>query len=607
LARRNWVYLAIILSLAAITVISSGCKRPSSKRTELVGKRTRYGKIFQNANGTRTAEIYVDPVHYKDSLGKWREIDTTITDRNTVRRAPFKATFGKFPRLKFEIKKSYLELFPLRARKVKGIAKSSVIVYENAYPSADLKYSVGSYGVKEEIILKDGSSPTTYVFQINSNRRAKIREDRSIDFGDFQIPPPVAVDSRGKVGAVELTAERKGKGNVITLRIDPKWLEGARFPVSIDPTILTQPDPLAGKDTFVDSAFPNNNYGSSEFLYALDGARKTRGLIQFNLESIPVASTITSASISLYVSSVTGGEIAVRRVTSYWNEGTGVTPADGVAWNDQPSFEEVLDTRTLTTSGAWESWNVTDLVRDWFKGAPNHGVVFLTGETGTNGGGQFYSSDYSMDPTLRPRLVINYDTETVAPTSKIETPTNDSYIAGSIYTISGTSSDSGSGTDSVEISTDGGGTYGMASGTDSWSYDWTLPTDGDGVYLLRSRATDKVGNVEDSITDVRVTIDNSAPTSVITHPSSGAAVSGTLEIKGSAKDANFKSYRIMYGQGSAPTSWTQAGVVHTTEVDNGVLERLNTGFLKGTFTFKLMVEDKAKNVTPYLVTVNLDN
>lgn len=604
LARHNRLYLAIICLLAALLIIPWGCSRPSSKRVELVNKRTRYGKIFQNADGTRSAEIYVDPIHYKDARGRWREIDTTITNYE-VKQAPFKATFGTYPQLKFEVKKSYLKLQPLKTKKVAGKTKNSVIIYEDAYSSADLKYSVGSYGVKEEIILKDRSSPTSFAFRVDSNRAAELEENQRVDFGDFQIPPPVAIDSKGKVGAVNLTVGRSGKSYVLTLEVDPGWLEEARFPVTIDPTIVTQPDPLAGKDTFVDSAFPDNNYGSSEFLYALDGSRKVRSLVQFNLESIPGSSTITSASISLYVSSATGGQIKMRRVTLPWVEGTGVTPVDGVTWNTQPSFEEVSDTGTLTSAGVWESWNATALVRDWFKGAPNHGVVFISEETGASGGGQFYSSDYSLDPTLRPRLVINYDTETVAPVSKIAAPANNSFLAGSIYTISGTASDSGSGVSKVEVSTDGGVTYGLASGTSSWSYDWSLPADG--VYLLRSKATDKVGNVESPSTDVRVTIDNTAPTGIITYPTSGLTVSGTVEIKGTAKDTNFKNYRVLYGEGSAPSSWSQAGIVHTTEVDNGLLGRINTRSLGGTYTFKLVVEDRAKNVTSYSATIGLDN
>lgn len=43
------------------------------KRTELVEKRTANRKVFENQDHSRTVEIYMEPVHYQDKDGDWKE------------------------------------------------------------------------------------------------------------------------------------------------------------------------------------------------------------------------------------------------------------------------------------------------------------------------------------------------------------------------------------------------------------------------------------------------------------------------------------------------------------------------------------------------------
>ena len=60
--------------------------------------------------------------------------------------------------------------------------------------------------------------------------------------------------------------------------------------------------------------------------------------------------------------------------------------------------------------------------------------------------------------------------------------------------ITGGATATGSGIQKVEVSTDGGTTWKPANGTILWSYSWTAPENG--TYVIKSRATDNVGNVE---------------------------------------------------------------------------------------------------------------
>lgn len=118
-----------------------------------------------------------------------------------------------------------------------------------------------------------------------------------------------------------------------------------------------------------------------------------------------------------------------------------------------------------------------------------------------------------------------------APTSTITAPVNNSFInlgSPNPYPVAGTASDTGGGVVAkVEVSTDGGSTWIAATNTgtnfSTWSYAWNLPPDG--VYAIKSRATDSatnVANVEIPRPGNTVTVDRIRPTVSSTSPANGA-------------------------------------------------------------------------------------
>jgi len=104
--------------------------------------------------------------------------------------------------------------------------------------------------------------------------------------------------------------------------------------------------------------------------------------------------------------------------------------------------------------------------------------------------------DMGVSPgTPQSNLIISGSTgDVTAPTSIISTPANGATVpANTALNITGTSSDA-SGISRVEVSINGGSTWQIATGTTSWNYSWT-PTAG-GTYVIKSRAIDNAGNVE---------------------------------------------------------------------------------------------------------------
>src|SRR6266566_2173202 len=69
----------------------------------------------------------------------------------------------------------------------------------------------------------------------------------------------------------------------------------------------------------------------------------------------------------------------------------------------------VIDVQSLNAVLGWKTWNVTQIVELWYRSRiPNNGMILLGSAGGTNLDKTFWSSDYAVDPTLRPKLDIRY-------------------------------------------------------------------------------------------------------------------------------------------------------------------------------------------------------
>ena len=174
-------------------------------------------------------------------------------------------------------------------------------------------------------------------------------------------------------------------------------------------TLTIQPDAADGKDTGVDTYFPDQNYATHYQLGAGRGSVDTcRAYIEFDLDSLPDNVVVTNATVGLYyfyTSNSAATSIGVYLVEDNWTEG-------GTTWNHQPDCTETPEyTRTVpaSVSNAFLSWDITDLVEGWLDDTiDNNGVMFKgTDETTVEAWKGFYSSDYGT-ADQRPKLVIKY-------------------------------------------------------------------------------------------------------------------------------------------------------------------------------------------------------
>ena len=146
-----------------------------------------------------------------------------------------------------------------------------------------------------------------------------------------------------------------------------------------------------------------------------------------------------------------------------------------------------------------------------------------------------------------------------APSSSIDSPVNNAYIRGGSTIISGTATDGrGMGVQKVEVSTDGGSTWGLASDRSgngswsSWNYNWVLPTDRS--VTLRSRAFDSAGNAETASAGIRVTVDNTPPSTEAA--ASGGTYGSAQTVSLDCSDTGSGCATTNYCLGSGCTDWT---------------------------------------------------
>jgi hypothetical protein len=173
-------------------------------------------------------------------------------------------------------------------------------------------------------------------------------------------------------------------------------------------TKILQPGP-EGIDSGIESVVPTNNYGNLTYCDVGNSAITIRRTyIKFDLSTVPANAVVVDADLKLYHYGGPGTDdftIGLYKVTSAWDEST-------ITWNLQPTCSVDAETTSDITIGAitWESWDIDTLVHTWLDGSiTNYGVMLKdTDEASVNSIAYFRTSDYLVDPTKRPELVIDY-------------------------------------------------------------------------------------------------------------------------------------------------------------------------------------------------------
>ena len=173
------------------------------------------------------------------------------------------------------------------------------------------------------------------------------------------------------------------------------------------------------RDTYLNVWYANSSLGTSELLRDRPGQYQT--LVRFDVFTdeggvVPAGSQIQSATLSVYKSSAYNYVYELHRVLRDWqeSEATWNQARIGVPWTQVGAAglgSDIAATADATGSAAWAAgwvdFDVTAAVQAIADGADNYGWK-LVGVSGNGNTKQFHSSDYTGDPALRPKLIIQY-------------------------------------------------------------------------------------------------------------------------------------------------------------------------------------------------------
>lgn len=430
---------------------------------EIVEQRNRYSKTFMRADDTYVAVISGQALHYEDSEGNWQDIDNTlemetndndeevVTNKANDLSVEFPKTLDNDKQVTIEksgysisfklldtLKKSKSNIKNNKKQKqdkkqantqIKEEEKSSAISYSNVMQDTDIVYDIKPQEVKESIVLsKKPKKDAVYTYRVTvPGLTAKLRDDNSIEFcakgnadPEFIMPSPYMFDSAEAYShdiAVTLKQETDG---VYTMSYMPsnKWLKdkAREYPVTIDPTVITDKVKKNIQDTRIKKNLPNAVLGGMNTIYATssaDSAGESHALVKFN-ELIDVG-FITKASLCLVGARNYSDPLSLRihRITGVWDENT-------ANYNNINSLisSEAEDDIYLENPPAYDAiyrFDITRMYHDWMVNGNNYGVAIKNSGAG-NPTAEWFSSDRT-ETTRYPYVEIEYQTGSAMDTS----------------------------------------------------------------------------------------------------------------------------------------------------------------------------------------------
>lgn len=160
-------------------------------------------------------------------------------------------------------------------------------------------------------------------------------------------------------------------------------------------------------DAWVASNTPTTNYGTNTAMWAGSTSAVRHQFVSFDLASasIPAGSTITSASLAVWVISRSASPLPtvnLHSITSAWSEGS-------VVWNTQPTYGTSVLATVPQVGGATSVTVPTATVQGWLDTPSSNLGIALESDAG--GAWQAASSE-AVTVSQRPALTVCY----VAPT-----------------------------------------------------------------------------------------------------------------------------------------------------------------------------------------------
>lgn len=429
---------------------------------ELADQRTEFSKTFRMDNGLTMAVIYPDPIHYEKE-GEWADIDNTLvaadngsytntdgvwdvsfpeqlnggnsvviekdgytlsfsmagqltTQLSTARTSTMTAQLAQASEAQIQQK----EPADIKTAEQALEKLQSRVRYDDVYEDTDIVYDLESSKVKESVILESYNSALQgYRYILNVGEMTPVvEEDGQISFYDpigenlvMVMPAPFLVDNNNVHNYdVEVNLSGSGSRYILTYLLPQQWLaaEDRAWPVVLDPVVTPTLSTSNIKDRTVASGATYSVSSGVNQTGSLPGSGILRTYLKYeNLPELEGSETVVDAQLYMYKLQTTAAQAAVEvhKVESTWESST-------ITWANKPAYNSQIEDYVIAKDAGSYVWNVTGIVRDWYKTDINTGMMFRSedaAETSTTQNlMQFCSSDYSDYNNLKPILAISY-------------------------------------------------------------------------------------------------------------------------------------------------------------------------------------------------------
>ena len=319
-------------------------------RSELKEKRTANRKVFENQDHSRTVEIYMEPVHYEDEDGSWKEMDDTLEE------VAFGRSIGGTGNRKFCNNKG----------------KLAIQLMDSAEPAATASLTMDTCALRWGL---EGAA-------------ASVKAE--------------------KTEAIRLKSENLEENICrITFLPNQMWLKAQEriYPVVIDPVTTTSKKASEIYDAHVDSLYEEDNFQKSIILKTMGGDEVQRSFIRFELPEMKTGDMVVSARLVLVSLAEDNKErtVEVHKVLHAWN-------SNSINWYNKPLYSETIEDLCCYKGDKQKyiTMDITRMVKDWYQNGGNYGLM-LKDDYELSGYTEFLSSDCDNGyQDMRPRIDISY-------------------------------------------------------------------------------------------------------------------------------------------------------------------------------------------------------
>ena len=363
-------------------------------------------KHFKLSDGTTKAVVYSQAVHYKDSDGKWVDINNALTlngseySSNNKQNIKFANKSGSNGLVSIKDGDYKIDFTPLNTNKVSVVIENpqgnnsrkfedmsqlnnliSKATYKNIYDGIDIEYILVGNNLKENIIVNQKQDTYTFAFELKLNKLSAELKDGAIilsdyDTGDkiYEIPAPYMFDANNEYSNnIEYSLVQNNKWKyTFTVTANAEWInaEDRTFPVTIDPMVYTDSNIL---DTYFETNNDNNVVETGLLVGKGYSNVENYAFLKFKtLPTIPSGAIVTNAKLKMFAYSVsenTNLSIGAYKITNSW---TAATPHNTVLnYFDEDS---PIDYTNVYTGGKTE-WDITSLFKQWENGTSNYGIA----------------------------------------------------------------------------------------------------------------------------------------------------------------------------------------------------------------------------------------